>query len=113
MNILDFCEVKEPENNINMKGYKVTPWFKNCPKCSRLQYYSKPHYLTRAIKENKLCNSCNKKGIPSKAKLNLVGQSFGRLKVISAHENTSAGKPRWNCKCQPELGGCGNECVAS
>lgn len=35
----------------------------------------------------------------------LVGQTFGRLKVIEAAEPTAAGNRRWLCRCE-----CGNTC---
>ena len=31
--------------------------------------------------------------------IDLAGEVFGRLKVISRAHNTSAGRPRWLCKC--------------
>jgi hypothetical protein len=86
-----------------------TPWFRNCPKCNKVIYYTKPHYLTQSIKRNKLlCRSCSHSGYPSINKLNLIGQTFGRLKVISSAGNNTSNKPRWNCKCD-----CGNDYIAS
>ena len=36
--------------------------------------------------------------------INLIGQRFGRLKVVSRAENSNSGQPRWNCICD-----CGEE----
>ena len=36
--------------------------------------------------------------------IDIVGQKFGRLTVISRAENGKTGQPRWNCKCD-----CGGE----
>ena len=38
--------------------------------------------------------------------LNLIGQKFGRLLVLSRAPNNKRGHTRWNCVCE-----CGNECV--
>lgn len=38
--------------------------------------------------------------------VDLTGQRFGRLTVISRAENSNSGKSRWLCRCD-----CGNECV--
>jgi hypothetical protein len=48
--------------------------------------------------------------------LDIVGKTFGRLRVIKqtvAPEGTNPDKRGtwWLCKCEPELGGCGNEKV--
>jgi hypothetical protein len=39
--------------------------------------------------------------------INLVGQKYGRLSVLSRAENTKSGQTRWNCLCE-----CGNHVQA-
>lgn len=38
--------------------------------------------------------------------VDLTGQTFGRLTVVSRAENSNGGKARWLCKCE-----CGNDCI--
>lgn len=38
--------------------------------------------------------------------VDLTGEKFGRLTVVSRAENSKGGKSRWLCRCE-----CGNECV--
>lgn len=38
---------------------------------------------------------------------NMVGQTFGRLRVVARAGSTPAGLSLWRCLCDPELGGCG------
>lgn len=40
--------------------------------------------------------------------IDLTGQRFGFLVVVSRGENTKQGKPQWNCLCD-----CGNECLVA
>jgi hypothetical protein len=42
---------------------KITPYFKNCPKCNTLIYYSRKDNLKSSIDKKSLCKSCSKKGI--------------------------------------------------
>jgi very-short-patch-repair endonuclease len=37
---------------------KETNFFKNCPKCNEILYYSSKHHLNRSIKNNNSCQSC-------------------------------------------------------
>ena len=52
--------------------------------------------------------SCGCKRYESKNKINEIGNTYGRLTVISQANKTDGTHIFWNCKCQ-----CGSECIVS
>jgi hypothetical protein len=44
-------------------------------------------------------------------RIEIVGQTFGFLKVLNRAEPDAQRRARWNCVCDPERGGCGREPV--
>lgn len=60
-------------------------------------------YENQKEKSNYCSKDCKYKGMSSKRIINLKGQKFGRLTVLSLKEKNSKDRVKWICKCE-----CGN-----
>jgi hypothetical protein len=70
---------------------------RNCPNCGKFLKYKSGANCLDATRKKQLCKSCT--NTFSKT-LNLVGQTFGKLTVISLHGKTRFRYNIWLCKCE-------------